>query len=162
MCQKPAPAHGFAGSINQFPVRDLRIICHKCIKKFNRLSSQKRTDYLKVKFNALYGQEQFVYALCEPDKEHIRYIGRTKNPTHRSNNHLQLAKNFALQKCPNTQKPKFECNCETHLFWNQKLDTKRWINNLLASGFKPRLKILEKVSPGRNIHERDSLDQSID
>jgi hypothetical protein len=155
LCGGDKLAEHFSNDLNNVPIRDLRLVCCRCAAGFNKMPLDTRRRFLQEKINKFYGEKQFVYALCEPKTEIIRYIGRTVNPQARYNNHLQLTREFAKQTCLFTGTAKFSCTCLQHKLWNKRLDTKRWITKLLAKDRKPVMKILEEVTAGRLIHERE-------
>ena len=66
----------------------------------------------------------YIYALCNPDSEEIRYVGKSVDPFYRLWGHIHEAR--ASKKVKNQQKSE-------------------WIKNLLLQGEKPKLKILEEV-----------------
>lgn len=70
----------------------------------------------------------YIYHLCCPDTDEIRYIGKSNNPEHRFSRHLQASKspeNYA----------------------------QRWIATLLRAGKKPVLRVAREVSPDENWQE---------
>jgi len=64
----------------------------------------------------------FIYALCEPDTEHVRYVGKSNNPVLRLRRHIKNAKDGHQFHCPN------------------------WIRSVLRLGLKPTLKVLEECT----------------
>jgi hypothetical protein len=64
--------------------------------------------------------ETFIYALCEPDTNKIRYVGKSNNPQERLKRHVGM----------------YEPN-QTH--------KQNWVRSVLEQGKSPSLLVLEKV-----------------
>ena len=71
----------------------------------------------------------YIYALCDPDTNEVRYVGKADNPTERYKAHLLTVGR------PNTHR-------------------KAWVQSLIRQGKKPLLKLLEEVT-GDNWRERE-------
>lgn len=66
----------------------------------------------------------FIYALCDPDTDMVRHVGKTTNPKKRLRRHLQ--------DNDNTYKS-------------------RWINKLKSQGKSPRFQILEETDESQKV-----------
>ena len=97
ICGGDKLAEHFANYLNKIPARDLRIVCCRCAAGFNRLALDLRREFLQKEINYYYGEKQYIYTLCEPKTEAIRYVGRTVHPQRRFNNHIQSTRDFARQ-----------------------------------------------------------------
>lgn len=155
VCDEDKLAEHFADSINEAPARDLRLVCCRCAPSFNKLSLDIRREFLQKKINDYYGQRQYVYALCEPNTEAIRYVGRTAQPQKRFNGHIQSPRAYARAICFYSGVLKSECNCIQHKFHKGKVSSKIWIGQLMAKDLKPVMNILEEIEPGWLVVEKE-------
>jgi hypothetical protein len=127
------------------------------------MSPSERTEFLRQRFEELYGDRQFIYALNEPDSGARRYVGRTNNPQHRFNLHLQKARQRKhARSAPASEESH---SSERRLRYRQEKppSSKEWIAELIQSGRKPALEILETVHPSVRVCEREMrwISQSI-
>src|SRR2546423_10298221 len=150
LCSRMVHAHELINDINGLPVRDARLFCEKCKKKFNTMSLSERAEFLRQRFEEHYGDSQFIYALNDPNTGARRYIGRASNPQHRYNIHLQKARQQKPTTLPPTQ-------------WGKVYSSKDWIADLIKTGQRPVLEILEAVHPPVRVCEREMrwISQSI-
>src|SRR6266446_7471732 len=94
LCPRQVRAHELVYSINQVPVRQARLFCARCIKKFNAMPSAKKAAFLIQRFEEDCGDRQAIYALNDPVTRNRRYVGRTADPKRRYNGHLQKARSY--------------------------------------------------------------------
>jgi len=159
-------AHELVNYINNLEVRDARLFCGKCSRKFNDMRSQQQVEFLRARFESHYGDSQFVYALNDPRTASRRYVGRAADPRRRYSTHLQQARSWKPAKRDYVpERPERFPNAWRIRDgqWEHVPSSKQWVAELLSAGLKPQLEILEKVEPPVTICEREMrwISQSI-
>src|SRR5436190_1366545 len=89
LCTRMVRAHELINDINGVQVRDARLFCEKCGKKFEAMPGLERAEFLRRRFECHYGDKQFIYALNDPHTGARRYIGRTNYPQRRYSLHIR-------------------------------------------------------------------------
>jgi hypothetical protein len=148
-------AHELVNDINGVQVRDARLFCEKCSKRFEAMPRLERAEFLRGRFEAHYGDRQFVYALNDPRTGARRYVGRASDPRRRLTQHLQKAKQWDPGR---TREFIDEARARMPgiIFrWEDQPSSKIWIVSLLEAGEKPVLEVLESVSPPVRVSEHE-------
>jgi hypothetical protein len=166
LCSRLVRAHELVNYINNLEVRDARLFCGKCSRKFNNMGSQEQAEFLRARFETHYGDSQFVYALNDPRTAARRYVGRATDPRRRYTMHLQQARLWKPEKRAYIpDRPERFPNAWRLMDgqWEHVPSSKQWVAELLSAGLKPQLEILEKVEPAVIICEREMrwISQSI-
>lgn len=132
-------AHELINDINGVQVRDARLFCQKCGKKFESLLPRERAELLRQCFEKYYGEKQFIYALNDPSTGARRYVGRTADPQRRFTQHIQKAKQWSPE-----QAQEFIAHVRARIpdytpGQDKPLSSKQWIVSILHAGEKPKL-----------------------
>jgi hypothetical protein len=141
LCTRLVRAHELVNYLDNLVVRDARLFCKKCSKRFNGMTPHKQTHFLLDRFAKHYGDRQFIYALNDPRTGSRRYIGRASDPQKRFGQHLRIARNWLSKSALSLS----ESN----------LSSKRWVAELIRDCLQPQLEILETVSPPMRVCERE-------
>ena len=141
VCRRPKYAHRFEITVNAATVRDIRLFCVRCVEPFGTWTRAQQLRFIRGRIEQFYGEAQFIYGLGDPRDGETKYIGRSRNPEHRFRAHLRGAK-----------KPRHDSGPPV---WNNLPSARKWISELLAIELKPELRILETVTPGVRVCERE-------
>lgn len=156
ICQNNRFAHEFVEQINDwYGLREFRLLCKYCIPLFAVWKNQEQVLYLQQRLEKHYGEDQYIYALCQPATDELRYIGKTNNPRQRFTRHLAGLRELTKEICPFSEKIKLGCDCSVHSTRNLKNSSRYWIAHLTMKNLKPTMRILEKVTPAVRVAERE-------
>jgi hypothetical protein len=155
LCARMVRAHELVNDINGVQVRDARLFCERCGKRFEAMPPRERAELLRGRFEEHYGERQFIYALNDPHSGTRRYVGRASDPQRRLTQHIQKAKQWNPER---TREFIAEVRArfpDRVLKWEEQPSSKKWIISLLESGEKPVLEVLEAVTPPVRVSERE-------
>lgn len=155
LCARMVRAHELVNDINGVQVRDARLFCERCSKKFEAMLLPKRAEFLRRRFEEHYGERQFIYALNDPRTGARRYVGRAADPQRRFTQHIQKAKQWNPERTLDFIAEVRARMPGLTLRWENQPSSKTWIVSLLEAGERPVLEILESVSPPVRVSERE-------
>lgn len=147
LCKEAKYAHEFTVNINGLQTRELRIICSSCVPIFNLLPTKNKIELVQKRIEEYHGEKQFIYGLFEPASSKLKYIGRTNDTKKRYQRHLQQAKEYQ-KKLDSLINLENELSISFH-------SSKKWIADLIKSGFKPEMKVIEEVKPTVKVCEQE-------
>ena len=89
MCNTKKSYHLFESRYRGYDIADFRMICKDCSPTFKRLPTIEAMEYIRLACLRYYGEKHYVYTLMESDTTITRYVGRTKYPNRRMQQHLR-------------------------------------------------------------------------